>query len=236
MPTSVPYCLPIIASVARQIQPASVLDVGVGFGKYGCLFREYLDIWGVKSVDEYAKSHWRTRIDGIDATKEYITPLHRFIYDEIYVGDVLSIIGTLGRYDVIMMGDVLEHFEKDVGHKVLDELYEHTARCLILTFPSKCRIDLDVAGNPYEAHRSSWNRADFRRFEQVEYKLVEGYTALVALTKPPHLPPLLTPSFAARRRAGWKGVVANLMVRVLGPDNASRLATRLLGERVALRI
>lgn len=236
MPTSVPYCIPIIASVARQLRPASVLDVGVGFGKYGCLFREYLDIWEAKSVDEYPKSRWRTRIDGIDATREYITPLHRFIYDEIYVGDVLSIIDTLGQYDVIVMGDVLEHFEKNVGNDLLNKLYEHTGRCLLLTFPPNCAIEHDVLGNPYEAHRSNWTRADFRRFDQVEYKLVEGYTALVALTKPSHLPPLLTPSFGARRRAGWKGVVANLMVRVLGPGNASRLATWLLGERVALRI
>ncbi len=236
MPTSVPYCIPIIASVARQLRPASVLDVGVGFGKYGYLFREYLDIWEMDNVEEYAKSRWRTRIDGIDATREYITPLHRFIYDEIYVGDVLSIIDTLGRYDVIVMGDVLEHFEKTAGNDLLDKLYEHTERCLILTFPQDCAVKHDVLGNPYEAHRSPWNRADFRRFEQVEYKLLEGYTALVALTKPPHQAPLLTPSFAARRRVGWKGVVANLMVRVLGSTNASRLATWLLGEPIALRI
>ncbi len=236
MPTSVPYCIPIIASVARQLRPASVLDVGVGFGKYGCLFREYLDIWEAKSVDDYAKSRWRTRIDGIEATREYITPLHRFIYDEIYIGDVLSIIDTLGRYDVIVMGDVLEHFEKDVGNDLLDKLYEHTEHCLLLTFPPDCAIEHNVVGNPYEAHRSTWNRADFRRFDQVAYKLVEGYTALVALTKPPHQPPLLTPCFAARRRAGWKGLVAALMVRTLGSANASRLATWLLGEPITLRI
>lgn len=234
MPSSVPYALPIVASIARQLRPMSVLDVGVGFGKYGHLFREYLDIWEMEDVSDYDKSRWKTRIEGIEATPEYITPLHDYLYDKIHIGDVVDIIETLGKYDVIIMADVLEHFDKDVGVDLLDKLYAHTEKCLVLTFPPNCVESRGVLGNPYECHRSSWNRADFRRFPSVRYKPLERRAALVAITRPPHQPPTLTPCFGVRRRAGWRGLAATVLVHALGPARASRLATRIAGEPVVL--
>ncbi len=236
MPTSVPYCVPIIAGVARQLRPKSVLDVGIGFGKYGFLFREYLDVWDMKTVADYAKERWRTRIDGIDATREYVTPLHEYLYDNIHVGDVRTIIDTLGQYDVVIMGDVLEHFDKQAGYALIEKLCEHANQCVLLTFPVNCALNDNVLGNPYESHRAAWKRKDFRRFKGAEFKMVEGYTGLVAITKPPHRAPLLTASFAARRRTGWKGWIASMMVKTLGATQASRIASWLMGERVALRV
>ncbi|MBI4717002.1 MAG: class I SAM-dependent methyltransferase [Planctomycetes bacterium] len=235
MPTSVPYALPIMASVARQLRPASVLDVGVGFGKYGFLFREYTDIWNLEHVGRYGREHWRTRIEGVEATPEYITPLHRYVYDEIHLGDVREVVPRLGTYDVIVMGDVLEHFTRADGDALLDALYARARQCLLLTFPIDCAPNAGVLGNPYEAHRSAWNRKSFRRFPQVGYKRLEGYSALVALTPPSQRPPLLTASFAARRRSGWKQTVAWVLVNTLGAGNASRLASWVAGRRIALR-
>ncbi len=234
MPTSVPYAIPIIASVTRQVRPKSVLDVGAGFGKYGFLFREYTDIWDMESVPDYDRNRWKTRIDCIEGTDAYVTPLHRYLYDEIHIGNIPDIVSQLGSYDVIVMGDVLEHFEKAAGQALLDELYARCNHSLILTFPQNCGINLDVLDNPLEAHRSSWNKKDFRRFPQLGYKLLEGYTALTVLTKPPHEQPVLAPSFAARRRHGWKGAAAWLMVKLIGANLASRFASLLLGKRVAL--
>jgi hypothetical protein len=45
MPTSHPYQLNEIIDLAMKVDPKSVLDVGVGFGKYGVLLREYLELW-----------------------------------------------------------------------------------------------------------------------------------------------------------------------------------------------
>lgn len=236
MPSSVPYALPIIASIARQLRPLSVLDVGVGFGKYGCLFREYLDIWEMQTIADYDRSHWKTIIEGIEATPEYLTVLHEYVYDQIHVGDVNEIIDTLGTYDVIIMGDVLEHFEKNAGGRLLDRLYDHTEKCLLLTFPVDCAKRDNVIGNPHESHRSAWNRRDFKRFPKVGYKRFEGRAALVAIARPPHPAPVLTPCLGARRRTGWKGLATSLLVRTLGPINASRLASRLAGEPLTLRV
>ena len=41
MPTSQPYQLGAIMELVVRAQPKSVLDVGVGFGKYGYLVRSH---------------------------------------------------------------------------------------------------------------------------------------------------------------------------------------------------
>ena len=235
MPTSVPYCVPVIASIARQLRPRSVLDVGVGFGKYGYLFREYLDVWDMQNVVDYERSRWKVRIEGIEATPEYITPVHAYVYDQIHVGDAATVIDTLGQFDVIIMGDVLEHFDKEAGAALIGKLFDHAEKCVVLTFPVSTTDNRNVLGNPFESHRSAWRRRDFRRFPAVGYNVFEGREALVTLTKPPHQPPLLTSCFAARRRTGWKHVAANVLVRMLGAVNASRLASWIVRRPVHLR-
>lgn len=235
MPTSVPYSIPIVAGVARQLRPRSILDVGIGFGKYGFVLREYTDIWDMTSVAQYDRTQWKTRIDGIDATPEYITPMHRFIYDEIHVGDVRTSIDALPSYDLIVMGDLLEHFEKNEGFALIEKLLAHASKCVLLIFPQQCAINHEVLDNPLEAHRSSWTGRDFHRFAHRTSKVIEDYSCVVALAKTPQYLPLLTPHFAARRRTGWKQTLTELAVRGIGASWSSRLASWTLGRKVTLR-
>ena len=44
MPTSHHTYISDVITWVRKLQPKTVLDVGVGFGKWGHLFREYLDV------------------------------------------------------------------------------------------------------------------------------------------------------------------------------------------------
>ncbi len=235
MPSSRPELIPFVINLVMQLQPRSILEIGTGFGKYGMLFREYLDIWDMQDVADYDQSRWKARIEGIEATAEYLTPLHDYIYDKIHRGDASAIIDTLGQYDVIIMGDVLEHFDKQVGAALINKLFAHADKCVVLTFPIDAAVNDDVLGNPHEAHRSAWNRRDFRAFPHVAYKVFEGREALVTLTKPPQQPPLLTPCFAVRHRTGWKNLMAGALVRTLGPINASRLASWVARQPIHLR-
>ena len=54
---NISYCV----GVLRRLKPASVLDVGTGFGRWGVLCREFLDVWEGRE----ARSLWQTRIEGI---------------------------------------------------------------------------------------------------------------------------------------------------------------------------
>lgn len=44
MPTSWYQAIPAILTQVKKLEPATILDIGVGFGKYGLLFRDVLEI------------------------------------------------------------------------------------------------------------------------------------------------------------------------------------------------
>jgi hypothetical protein len=157
MPSSHPLQLNEIIDLVILTDPQKLLDIGVGFGKYGFLAREYLELWN--SSNDYLK--WTRQIDGIEAFRDYLTPIHRQIYSRIHEGDALSLLPLLDhRYDLILMIDVLEHFSRDDGVKVL-ELCRRRGRNTIISVPKSMSAQGEVYGNPYETHKYSWGRKDF---------------------------------------------------------------------------
>ena len=110
--------------------------MGVGFGKWGHLFREYTDIVAANhDPRRYQREHWQTRIDGIEGHEPYITPMHRYLYNDIHLGDMRDVIHRLGRYDVIFMGDVIERLDKADGEAFLRACLEHADKAVIASTP-----------------------------------------------------------------------------------------------------
>ena len=136
------------------IRPKSILDIGVGFGGKGMLFREYTDIWR----GNY--KNWKTRIDGIEVFEDYITPLQLLIYDNIYIGEATKVFEKLGNYDLIYLGDIIEHFEKSEGKRFLARVLKK-AKVVIIATPSKVHPQGAVNNNEHEAHKSQWTPEDF---------------------------------------------------------------------------
>src|SRR5437870_6284913 len=102
MPSSRPNTIPTVLHLVRQLKPRSILDVGVGFGKWGHLFREYTDILEAEhDPARYQRANWQVRVDGIEGFARYITPMHRFLYNEIHVGDATTLIKALPAYDLV---------------------------------------------------------------------------------------------------------------------------------------
>jgi hypothetical protein len=165
MPTSHFYQINEIMEWVFLVRPKTMLDVGVGFGKYGFLAREYLELWD--GHEHYGKN--LRRIDGIEAFPQYITPLQKLIYDHIYVGDALNLLPTLEiRYDLITTVDVLEHFDYERGVKFLHACSER-ARNVILSTPQDIGEQGSAFGNPYETHRFQWKWKHLRGFENAFY-------------------------------------------------------------------
>jgi rRNA maturation protein Nop10 len=157
MPSSHPYQLNELLELIIETNPQKLLDIGIGFGKYGFLSREYLELW-----DPLAKYGERKRqIDGIEAFEAYLTPLHHLIYDTIFTGDASIILPTLTiKYDLILMIDVFEHFSYEDGLNVLDECRK-CGKNILISVPKVMSVQEDVYGNPYETHRYNWKRKDF---------------------------------------------------------------------------
>ena len=159
MPSSRYQVIPLVLDLVTAIQPKSILDVGIGYGKYGVLFREYLDVWKTdKPFQERV-----VKIDGVEAFKEYENPIWK-VYDNILIGDITNYILELSqrKYDLLFMGDVIEHFEKEEAKRLLGQLnYEH----IIIVTPFQVLSQKAVYDNSFEVHKSEWRHQDFPDLE-----------------------------------------------------------------------
>ena len=111
MPSSTPIHIPYMLKLMKNISesPKKVLDVSIGFGKWGYLIREYYEVlWSQR----FTKKDWKIKIEGIEIFPKYIGDLQKIIYDKIIQKDIFSVLQKLGQYDFVILGDVLEHFEK----------------------------------------------------------------------------------------------------------------------------
>ena len=144
--------------VVGRERPRTVLDVGAGHGKYGFLVREYAD---------------PERVDAIDVREP------RFkTYDHVYLGDLARLDevlpGDAPRYDLALFLDVIEHFDKAAGARLLDQLTHHAAKVLVTT-PWGFRPQ-EVPGMPHETHRSGWHPWDFwRRWRVHRWEVFPGH-------------------------------------------------------------
>src|SRR5687767_10146429 len=148
MPSSRPNTIPTVINLLRQLKPRSVLDVGVGFGKWGHLFREYTDInEAERDPARYRRKNWRVRIDGIEGHAAYLTPMHRYLYNAIHIGDARALLKKLPRYDLVFMGDIIEHLEKPAGFRLLREALKIANKAVLVTTPKFETGQSDLCGN-----------------------------------------------------------------------------------------
>ena len=157
MPSSHYQQLNELTEVIVLVDPTSVLDVGTGLGKFGVLAREYLEV----RRGHLRKQDWHCRIDGIEGFGPYLSPLHEYVYDRLFTGDVRQIVpGLTARYDLVLLIDVLEHFEYEAGLALLTELLRRADNLLVST-PKRFIEQGASFGNRLEVHHSHWKRRDF---------------------------------------------------------------------------
>lgn len=176
MPVSYFDPIPVVFNLIDFYRPKSLLDIGIGFGKYGVLCREILDVYHGR----YNKKQWITRIDGIEVFEKYRNNLWD-VYNNIYIGDALDILNkSNSQYDLIICSDVLEHFDKESGHKLIN-LCLKKSEVIIINTPREFIEQGDVFGNIYETHRSLWKPKDFRQYHGIVHKTSDTIITIIIL-------------------------------------------------------
>ncbi len=117
---------------------AKILDVGFGSGVYGKLLRTF----------------YYQNIDGIDVYGDNIKEMGLdLIYDNIFIENILDF--NFDFYDLIIMGDVLEHIELESSKNLLSRFIdENKCDTIIVSIPYEYEQD-EVYGNKYEKHLQS---------------------------------------------------------------------------------
>jgi len=157
MPHSWHYPTGVMLDHLDRLRPASVLEIGPGFGKWGFLARELLD-W---NEGRLTRDTWTARIDAVEAYP-YDTPLYDWVYDDVRIADALDVAADIRDYDLVIMSDVIEHIEKDAARGLLRDLVGHNRNVLVST-PLDF-FEQHVEENPHEDHVSHWVAADFDGF------------------------------------------------------------------------
>lgn len=208
MPSSRPNAIPVVVHLIKQLKPISILDIGIGFGKWGHLFREYTDI--LESQDDpsrYRRENWKVRIDGIEGFPDYITDMHRYLYNEIMIGDVRSLATTIGAYDVVFLGDIIEHVTKEDGIQLIRTLLEKTNRAIILSTPKYETSQEALNENELERHRSLWTAADFLSFPNSNVATITQTLLIAVIVKDGVAMPRIDVEIAGKPRTLFRRVL-----------------------------
>jgi hypothetical protein len=165
-----------VLHVVAQFNPKSVLDVGVGFGKWGVLCREVIDVY----QGRLSSSEWQTKIDGVEIFEAYRNSVWSLAYDQVLIGNIFDLIDEMPKYDLTLLCDVIEHFEKKEGLLLLEKLLAHS-KIVVLTSPRGYHVQGAAWGNDHERHLSGWSQNDFSNFCHV-YKEI-GFTFMAVLSE-----------------------------------------------------
>ena len=146
--SSLRHVSPIIETVLA-LAPHSVVDLGMGTGKYGFLLREQHDMARVRDED------WELRLVGVEGYGQYVGDLQRRIYDDVIVSDVRDYLAqTDERFDVALALDILEHFTPEDGEAFLGAALDRARHVVILTPIAYYTQDGHLNG--LEHHKSWW--------------------------------------------------------------------------------
>lgn len=182
MPSSSPNGIDFICNWLSNREPGEikrVLDIGPGFGKWGFLCRLYLQIYRKQLTKADLKSFRdKLTIDAIEIYPPYIQELQQQIYNTIIQGSATEILPAVEKYDLIIMGDVLEHVPLAEGMKIL-ETARAKAKYVLIVMPIKFYPGQNIAGNEAEKHQHVWTHEEWPD----EPQIILQHTSQIVLYK-----------------------------------------------------
>lgn len=133
------------------------MDVGFGSGVYGKLLRAF-NYQNIDGVDVYDKDINEMGLDKI--------------YDNIFIENIMDF--HFEHYDLIIMGDVLEHIELESAKELLRGFIENN-KCsfMIISIPYEYEQG-ELYGNSHERHLQDEVTAEYMKKHYPYLKLIDS--------------------------------------------------------------
>ena len=155
-----------------------ILDLGIGNGDFAEIIRK------MKFDNKIIN------ITGIEIWKKYKNPKWE-LYDEIVIGDILKYVKDQSKpFDVILLLDVLEHFNYEEGLTIIENIKRINNGLIIISTPvTKCPQGA-YKGNSWETHRHIWKIKELNHFG---FKVLQSkWVLLIGAIKERQFWPLFT--------------------------------------------
>jgi hypothetical protein len=153
------FCLEAIADVA----PERVLDLDLGFGRWGMLVRELCD----DAAGRVHRENWRTHVEAITPHSAGVEEYHHFFYDWIHVGDALqSLTGMTDRWSLTVLGELLRDQPPATAQELLAAVLDRSDYVLMLV-PLASEAGDSAPGHPEPA----WTASALLALEPTRYAL-----------------------------------------------------------------
>jgi hypothetical protein len=160
-----------IGTVIELLKPNTICDIGPGAGKYARIAKEIA-----------IKNDFITKLTAVEIDESYVTQFGlETIYDKVIIGDAINLINSPRlRFDLVIIGDCIEHMRKSDAIDLLNFLiYRSGYICIV--YPEALVQD-DWEGHAAEAHISTWSLEDFKAWSPLHHAwdrmhlfLIKGY-------------------------------------------------------------
>ncbi len=152
-----------VLEIIRKVNPVKILDVNVGFGRWGILCRELLERDNIGKVRR--PDLWNIKIDGIEnITSSCIQTYHDIFYDNVYRQDLEGFFKNhLALYDLTIFSNVLEYRSREESIRMLSSAMEISRFILVYVKLGKHNDQY----TPDERQVSIWKKEDFNGYDVV---------------------------------------------------------------------
>lgn len=152
-----------ILEIIRKVNPVKILDVNVGFGRWGILCRELLERDSFGNVRR--PDLWNIKIDGIEKLEgNNLHNYHDVFYDNIYRQDIYGFLKShVSLYDLTIFSEILECTSKETAIEMISNSMEISRFILIYV----------KLGDHNESHIvrdkifSIWEEDDFSNYKMI---------------------------------------------------------------------
>ena len=140
----------------ESIKVERFLDIGAGAGKYGKMLQDY---------------HPNAEKIAVEIDSSYIEKYSlASIYDKVLNISAIKLIDEAldETYDLVVIGDCIEHMRKSEGVDLLNFLI-YRCKYILIHYPDRY-VQGSVDGHIHEAHISVWSEQDFSGFDYLLIK------------------------------------------------------------------
>lgn len=149
-----------ILEIIRKVNPIKILDVNIGFGRWGILCRELLERDNNGKVRR--PDLWNIKIDGVEnIDTNYLHNYHDIFYDNIYRQNIHGFLKThMSLYDLTIFSNILECTPKEIAIDMINNAIEISRFILIY-------VKLGNHGDNFTTDNevmSIWDEQDFLKY------------------------------------------------------------------------